>query len=148
MITRSSGFTLIELLVVVAILGILAAVGLTAYSGYVRSSKIKTAENTLYQVALAQTEFFTDNRIFKVDADVNCPADIDSSQEIETVLLGGMGSITEIQAGGGRQPKFSFNFCIDDVDDFEITAQSTDESNLDCEIVLDSNNELDKTDCE
>ena len=148
MITRSSGFTLIELLVVVAILGIIAAVGLTAYSGYVRSSKIKTAENTLYQVALAQTEFFTDNRIFKVDADVNCPADINTSQEIETVLLGGMGSITEIQAGGGRQPKFDFNFCVDDVDDFEITAEATDDSNLDCEIVLNSNNELDKTDCE
>jgi len=147
MITRSSGFTLIELLVVVAILGIIAAVGLTAYSGYVRSSKIKTAENTLYQVALAQTEFFTDNRIFKVDADVNCPADIDTSQEIETVLLGGMGSITEMRVGG-RQPKFGFNFCIDDVDDFEITAESTDDSNLDCDIVLNSNNELDKTDCE
>ena len=100
MITRSSGFTLIELLVVVAILGIIAAVGLTAYSGYVRSSLIKTAENTLYQVALAQTEFFTDNRIFKVDADVNCPADIDTSVEIETVLLGGTGSITEMGVGG------------------------------------------------
>ena len=147
MITRSSGFTLIELLVVVAILGVIAAVGLTAYSGYVRSSKIKTAENTLYQVALAQTEFFTDNRIFKVDADVNCPADIDSSQEIETALLGGMGSITEMGVGG-RQPKFDFNFCVDDVDDFEITAEATDDSNLDCEIVLNSNNELDKTDCE
>ena len=147
MITRSSGFTLIELLVVVAILGVIAAVGLTAYSGYVRSSKIKTAENTLYQVALAQTEFFTDNRIFKVDADVNCPADIDTSQEIETALLGGMGSITEMGVGG-RQPKFDFNFCVDDVDDFEITAEATDDSNLDCEIVLNSNNELDKTDCE
>ena len=146
MITRSSGFTLIELLVVVAILGIIAAVGLTAYSGYVRSSKIKTAENTLYQVALAQTEFFTDNRIFKVDADVNCPADIDTSVEIETVLLGGTGSITEMGVGG-RQPKFDFNFCVDDVDDFEITAEATDESNLDCDIVLNSNNELDKADC-
>jgi len=49
---------------------------------------------------------------------------------------------------GGRQPKFDFNFCVDDVDDFEITAEATDDSNLDCEIVLNSNNELDKTDCE
>ena len=36
---NSKGFTLIELLVVVAIIGILAAVGVVAYSGYTSSAK-------------------------------------------------------------------------------------------------------------
>ena len=37
---NSKGFTLIELLVVVAIIGILAAVGVVAYNGYTTSAKI------------------------------------------------------------------------------------------------------------
>ena len=46
-----NGFTLIELLVVVAIIGILAAVGTVAYTGYTSSAKLRVASANLKQIS-------------------------------------------------------------------------------------------------
>ena len=46
-LNKTKAFTLIELLVVVAIIGILAAVGVVAYNGYTEAAKKKCKQNKL-----------------------------------------------------------------------------------------------------
>ena len=49
-INKNRAFTLIELLVVVAIIGILAAVGVVAYNGYTKSAKEKVTESNFNNI--------------------------------------------------------------------------------------------------
>ena len=54
---KHNAFTLIELLVVVAIIGIISAIGVVSYNGYKSSAAIKSAENSLSSIYLAQQEY-------------------------------------------------------------------------------------------
>ena len=94
--TKSSGFSLIELLVVVAIIGILAAIGTVAYSGYVSSAKKKSAQNIMLQISLGQVEYYSDYDYYCcADSASTCTPDATTSDKVETELLGGANSINE-----------------------------------------------------
>ena len=102
--TKSSGFTLIELLVVVAILGIISAIGIVSYSGYVSSTKKKSTENIMRQVALGQTEYYADNGLYYPASGGGsaCTPTADTSEKVETNLLGGAKVIGPLLIGLGR----------------------------------------------
>jgi len=94
MATKSSGFSLIELLVVVCILGILSAIGLVAYNGYIAGTKKTSAKNVMQQISLAQTEEYSNSGGYFTQGDT-CDPLAATSSAIEATLFGGGDQIAD-----------------------------------------------------
>ena len=137
MTTKSSGFTLIELLVVVAILGIIAAVGITSYNGYVVGAKRKSAENVMQQISLGQTEYYSDNGMYyRNTTGTSCTPSSATSSAIETNVLGGSDNINT---------EMGYELCIsNDASNYKITAQ---EAGGTCKISMTALNVITRTNC-
>ena len=76
---------MIELLIVVAIIGILAAVGIVSFSGILGSVKDKEGQNGLQSIYLAQTEYKSLNKIYFIGSG-GCG---DQTNNINTNLFNG-----------------------------------------------------------
>ena len=126
------GFTLIELLVVVAVLGIISAIGVVAYGGYQDTARKKSAENTMLQISLSQTEYFSDNSEFYVtNTGTTCTPNQASNTSIATNLLINVSD------------DIDFNICINKFgganNDYQLRAVST--TNAACEITWNNVNQ-------
>ncbi len=78
---RNSGFTLIEVMVTVAIIAILAAVAVPAYSDYIVRGRIPQATNGLSDMRIKLEQYFQDNRTYKNACDKGAAAAPPSSND-------------------------------------------------------------------
>jgi len=135
MTTKSSGFSLVELLVVIAIIGVLSAVGTLTYQGYISGTKKKTAKNAMMQIALGQTEYYSnEGKYYYTDG---CEPDtlVDDNDGIEEELFN-KGDVITYEMG--------YKMCIAEVGtSYLVVAQN---ATNDIRITLDGNGSFTETD--
>ena len=98
-----AGFTLIEAMVLVAVLGILAAIGIPNYSRYVTRGHLVEAGNALAEYRVRMEQFFKDNHTYaKAGACAQAvPSNLDSFAITCVVAMGGQGFTATATGAGG-----------------------------------------------
>ena len=101
------GITLIELMVVVAIVAILASIGIPAYNDYVTRGKVAEATSALSTGRVRMEQFFQDNRTY---AGGTCPA----ATEHFTYACSSLSATTYTITATGKGTLSAFSYSINE----------------------------------
>ncbi|MET0962625.1 MAG: type IV pilin protein [Noviherbaspirillum sp.] len=116
LISRPSGFSLIELMVTVAIVGILAAVAVPAYSDYVTRGRIPEATANLAVKRVQMEQYFQDNKTYAGSPGADAPGCVSDSTTSRFFTFGcstaATASMFTIEAVGAG-PMTGFTYTID-----------------------------------
>lgn len=93
---KNKGFTLIELMIVVAIIGILAAVAIPAYSDYTARAQVSEAMALTTASKTSIAEYISDNNSLPVS--VTSLGSTDSGKYVRTITLSGTAPTVTISA--------------------------------------------------
>ena len=97
----SAGFTLIELLIAVAVIGILAAIAIPSYQGYVERSRVTDGQSGLMQAASEMERCFTVSSTYP---ETGCLVTTTSPDGVYgTIALAEFGSSFRLEARGGTR---------------------------------------------
>lgn len=110
MYRKEAGFTLIELLVVVAIIGILATVAITAYTGVQLKAARSEAYTNLENIRLLQEQLFADSARYEPPASVGPYTCLfnDANNCIDPGEIAAPNMLPRFRPGAGRR----FNYTI------------------------------------
>ena len=106
---EKTGFTVIEAMVLVAVLGILAAIGIPNYSRYITRSNLVEAGNALADYRADMEQFYQDNKTYAKAGSCGqaVPTNVDSFA-VACVIASGGQAFTATATGAGNTAGFVY----------------------------------------